>query len=57
MGYAAMSKEIVLKSFINKIEIWDKDAHDDMMNNEDVDFADLAEDVMGDVSDVDNGVS
>ena len=33
MGYATMTKEIVLKSFINKIEIWDKAAHDELMNN------------------------
>ncbi|NQY66577.1 MAG: division/cell wall cluster transcriptional repressor MraZ [Flavobacteriales bacterium] len=49
MAYGDMMKEVVLKSFINKIEIWDKATHDEMMNNEEIDFADLAEEVMGDI--------
>ncbi|MCH7534610.1 MAG: division/cell wall cluster transcriptional repressor MraZ [Bacteroidetes bacterium] len=47
LRFASISKEIVLKSFINKIEIWDKGTHDKMMNNENDDLADLAEKVMG----------
>jgi MraZ protein len=38
------------------VEIWDKDLYE-QSNGEDVDFADLAEDVMGNINDDDNGIS
>jgi MraZ protein len=46
----------VLSSAVSIIEIWDKDfikAIDDSI----VDFADLAEEVMGNVNEDDNGIS
>ena len=46
-SYAKISKEVVLSSSANMIEIWDKRAYELMINNETIDFATLAEDVMG----------
>jgi MraZ protein len=34
-----------------------KDLYEQSINGEDVDFADLAEDVMGNINDDDNGIS
>ena len=45
--YASISKEIVLSSSANMIEIWDKYSYENIINNENIDFATLAEDVMG----------
>ena len=56
-SFAGIDKEIVISSAINIIEIWDKNQYEQAINKAASDFADLAEDVMGDVSDVDNGVS
>ena len=44
---AGISKDIVLSSAINIIEIWDKDRYEKAIDDATVDFADLAEDVMG----------
>ena len=45
--YANIQKEIVLSSSANMIEIWDKKSYESIINNEVIDFAQLAEDVMG----------
>ena len=45
--YASISKELVLSSSANMIEIWDKDAYEGVINNNNMDFAELAEEVMG----------
>lgn len=58
--YAAISKEVVLFSHANKIEIWAKELHDQLMDDEPIDFAKLAEEVMGRATDTngeENGVS
>lgn len=46
-AYAGISTEVVLSCQINKIEIWDKQAFDAQWEEEDMDFATLAEEVMG----------
>ena len=46
-SYAGIKKEIVLSSSANMIEIWDKQSYELIINNEAIDFATLAEDVMG----------
>ncbi len=46
MEYAALSKEIVLVAQKDKIEIWDKDAYDQWLDEDDEDIALLAEEVM-----------
>jgi MraZ protein len=42
---------------VNIIEIWDKDFYEKAIDDSIIDFADLAEEVMGDVNDADNGIS
>ena len=54
--FANISKEIVVSSAINIIEIWDKDKYEQAIDDATVDFADLAEDVMGQDDD-DHGIS
>jgi len=55
--FASMSKDIVFSSAVNIIEVWDKDLYEKSINGEDVDFAELAEEVMGNINDDDNGIS
>ncbi len=45
--FANISKEIVVASAINIVEIWDKDLYEQAIDDAALDFADLAEDVMG----------
>ncbi|MFO7720312.1 MAG: division/cell wall cluster transcriptional repressor MraZ [Gillisia sp.] len=47
VGFAEIDKEIVLSSAINIIEIWDKDKYENAIDAAADDFADLAEEVMG----------
>jgi len=47
----------VISSAGNILEIWDKDKYESAINDAAVDFADLAEEVMGDKNDEFNGVS
>ncbi|WP_010228684.1 division/cell wall cluster transcriptional repressor MraZ [Gillisia marina] len=54
-GFAEMDKEIVLSSAINIIEIWDKNKYENTIDASADDFADLAEEVMG--NDDFNGIS
>ena len=46
-SYAGIKKEVVLSSSANMIEIWDKHTYELTINNETIDFAQLAEEVMG----------
>ena len=54
--FADISKNIVVSSAINIIEIWDKDKYEKAIDDATGDFADLAEEVMGQDDD-DYGVS
>ncbi|MDO5970805.1 division/cell wall cluster transcriptional repressor MraZ [Flavivirga aquimarina] len=54
--FAGISKNIVVASAINIIEIWDKDLYEQAIDDAAIDFADLAEEVMGQDED-DNGIS
>ncbi len=45
--FANISKNIVVASAINIIEIWDKDLYEQVLEDTTEDFADLAEEVMG----------
>jgi MraZ protein len=47
VGFASITKEIVVTSAVNIIEIWDKDSYEKAIDDAANDFADLAEDVMG----------
>ena len=44
---ASIEKEIVLFAYANRIEVWAKDKYNEVMGEDLEDFADLAEDVMG----------
>jgi len=45
--YAGVEKQIVLASVGNIVEIWDKDQYEAAINDADIDFSALAEEVMG----------
>ncbi len=47
IAFAGISKEIVVSSAVNIIEIWDKDNYEKAIDDAALDFADLAEEVMG----------
>lgn len=49
IGFAGIEKEIVLSSSIDIIEIWDKDKYESAIDGGE-DFADLAEEVMGNIN-------
>lgn len=55
MTFANISKDIVVSSAINIVEIWDKQNYEQAIDDAANDFADLAEDVMG--QDDDHGIS
>ncbi len=57
MTFSQISKDIVLSSAVNIVEIWDKELYEKSIAGDDIDFADLAEDVMGNINDDDNGIS
>lgn len=47
MAFSGISKEVVMSSAINIIEIWDKSKYEQAIDDATGDFADLAEEVMG----------
>ena len=49
LKYGGINKEIVLTSVVNRIEVWDKAAYENAVDYDADDFADLAEDVMGEI--------
>src|SRR5690554_1212540 len=48
LSFAGITKDLVLSSGINLVEIWDKDRYEQAIDYAADDFADLAEEVMGD---------
>lgn len=55
--FAGITKEVVLSSAVNIIEIWDKERYESAIDAAAVDFGDLAEQVMGNLMDEEDGVS
>jgi MraZ protein len=49
--FADIKKEVVLSSSVNIIEIWDKAKYEIAIDEATLDFADLAEEVMGNLND------
>jgi MraZ protein len=45
--FAGIQKQIVMSSSVNIVEIWDKDKYEKAIDDASLDFADLAEEVMG----------
>ncbi|MCP1994962.1 division/cell wall cluster transcriptional repressor MraZ [Flavobacterium sp. HSC-61S13] len=48
--FAKISKDLVLSSKVNIIEIWDKNLYEAALNSDDFDFGALAEEVMGNMN-------
>lgn len=55
VAFSGITKEVVVSSAINIIEIWDKSKYEKAIDDATGDFADLAEEVMG--QDDDDGIS
>jgi MraZ protein len=55
--FSSISKDVVFSSAVNIVEIWDKDLYEKSIAGDDIDFADLAEDVMGNINDDGDGIS
>lgn len=49
INFSGITKEVVLSSSVNRIEIWDKTAYESVINDPTVDFTNLAEEVMGSI--------
>ena len=47
IAFAGISKELVMSSAVNIVEIWDKVNYEKAIDDAALDFADLAEEVMG----------
>ena len=47
--FAGIEKQVVLSSSVNIVEIWDKDQYEKAIDDAAIDFADLAEEVMGNI--------
>lgn len=56
VSFASVSKDLVISSAVNIVEIWDKDLYEASISGADLNFADLAEEVMGNLND-NNGIS
>mgnify|MGYP001393643579 CR=1 FL=1 len=46
--YAGIEKEVVVFAFVDRIEIWDREKYENLMNDEPEGYAELAELTMGD---------
>ena len=55
INHAKITKDIVVSSAVNILEIWDKSLYEEAIDDAKGDFGNLAEDVMGDK--IDNDVS
>lgn len=57
MNFAGLKAEVVLSSAVGLIEVWDKDAYEATLQDPEVDFGTLAEDVMGSLKDDEDDLS
>ncbi|MFD0963498.1 division/cell wall cluster transcriptional repressor MraZ [Pseudofulvibacter geojedonensis] len=57
IGFAGLEKELVLSASVNIVEVWDKSKYEKAIDDAAVDFAELAEEVMGDKNDDFDGIS
>ena len=53
LGYAGIEKEVVLFAYANRIEVWDTEIYNNLLTDEPEDFANLAEEVMGNIDNQD----
>ncbi|WP_235296184.1 division/cell wall cluster transcriptional repressor MraZ [Portibacter marinus] len=54
--YAGIEKEAVLFAYHEQIEIWSKDAYDEMLNSEPDNFAEIADEIFGNDNNADDQV-
>lgn len=45
--YAGIENEVILSAYNGRIEVWAQDEYDQMMEDEPMDFSDLADEVLG----------
>lgn len=55
LDYALIEREIILFAYSDRIEVWNKKTYLELVSNEPVDFAELAEKVMGNPNKSNNG--
>lgn len=56
-NFAGLKGELVLSSAVGLIEIWDKERYEESLSNPEVDFGQLAEDVMGSLNEPEDDLS
>ena len=49
VNFSTIQHEVVLSSSVNRIEIWNKERYEKVISDPEVDFGQLAEDVMGNI--------
>ena len=52
--YANIKNQVVLSSSGNMIEIWNNNDYESIVNNSEIDFSGMAEDVMGNINSINN---
>ena len=57
IAFSNLKSEIVLSASVGTIEIWDKAAYEATINDPEIDFGQLAEDVMGGLNEEADGLS
>jgi MraZ protein len=57
VAFGHINKDVVLSSKVNIVEVWDKELYEQSIASDAEDFADLAEEVMGNFNDDTNGIS
>lgn len=57
VGFASIAKDVVFSSAVTIVEIWDKELYEQSISGDDMDFAQLAEEVMGNTNTYDHGIS
>jgi len=57
IAFAGISKNIVLSAAVNIVEIWDKPKYETAISDATVDFTNLAEEVMGNSTQLDDDIS
>lgn len=50
LEYAGVEKEVILSAYSDRIEIWSKEEYDQLLDDEPMDFSDLANDVLGNLN-------
>lgn len=50
-GFAEIEQDVVLFAYANRIEVWSKARYDEAMSQDEDEFSELAEEVMGNMSD------